>query len=257
MTRAHLLASAGAGKSSLLACLLRLTEVTAGRITVDGADVSQVPLHLLRAAIGERAGCSAGGCRQCLQIRVQGHHLQGCHDAAGHAAAPACAFIHQPRSLWPTCAGVVPQVPFIFGGSVRQNLDPYGTRPDAELAATLRDVQLWEPLCALQHSAQQQGAVTAISSAWRSAALPPGPATSQQHVAVDISHSGATDAQHATILLDMQLGEGSLGLSYGQQQLLCLARVLLKRPKLLCLDECTASVDPATATTMHQVWGTV
>lgn len=51
----------------------------------------------------------------------------------------------------------------------------------------------------------------------------------------------------------MQLGEGGVGLSQGQQQILCLARVLLQQPKLVCLDEATANVDPDTARLMQQV----
>ena len=39
----------------------------------------------------------------------------------------------------------------------------------------------------------------------------------------------------------------------GQQQLLCLARVLLRRPRIVCLDECTASVDPRTAQLMQEL----
>ncbi len=39
----------------------------------------------------------------------------------------------------------------------------------------------------------------------------------------------------------------------GQQQLLCLARVLLRRPRIVCLDECTASVDPRTAELMQEL----
>ena len=42
-------------------------------------------------------------------------------------------------------------------------------------------------------------------------------------------------------------------MSQGQQQLLSLARVLLGRPKIVCLDECTASVAPGTAAIMHSV----
>ena len=39
----------------------------------------------------------------------------------------------------------------------------------------------------------------------------------------------------------------------GQQQLVCLARVILHRPRIVCLDECTASVDPATAALMQDL----
>lgn len=39
----------------------------------------------------------------------------------------------------------------------------------------------------------------------------------------------------------------------GQQQILCLARVLLEQPKVVCLDEATANVDPDTARLMQQV----
>jgi ABC-type uncharacterized transport system fused permease/ATPase subunit len=39
----------------------------------------------------------------------------------------------------------------------------------------------------------------------------------------------------------------------GQQQLLCLARVLLRRPRIVCLDECTANVDAVTARLMQDL----
>ncbi len=44
--------SSGAGKSTLLKLLFRFYDVTAGRITIDGQDISQVTQHSLRAAIG-------------------------------------------------------------------------------------------------------------------------------------------------------------------------------------------------------------
>ncbi|KIH99621.1 hypothetical protein LP52_06640 [Streptomonospora alba] len=46
--------------------------------------------------------------------------------------------------------------------------------------------------------------------------------------------------------LDEELGEGGLRLSGGQQARLCLARALIRRPRVLLVDEITASLDPET-----------
>lgn len=254
---------AGAGKSSLVSCLLRLTEVSGGRITVDGRNVAQVPLRRLRSAIGAGAGAGCGwqgvgstACSMPLPTDFDSSATAGC-------AVVPCAAIFPLPALCPSGAGMVPQAPFVFHGSLRENLDPCALHSDPDLAAALRQVQLWVPLCALLAGRGQGPGSSGSGSSFLScspqqaaaaaAAGLMGPAA-PAHVSVNVQPSeGATLAG----VLGLQLGEGSLGLSQGQQQLLCLARVLLKRPRLLCLDEYAASVDPATAATMQQVGGGV
>ena len=45
---------------------------------------------------------------------------------------------------------------------------------------------------------------------------------------------------------DTELGQGGVNVSGGQKQRLCIARALLKKPKIIILDDSTSAVDTAT-----------
>jgi ABC-type multidrug transport system fused ATPase/permease subunit len=141
---------------------------------------------------------------------------------------------------------VIPQEPFLMDGTIRDNIDPFHEYPDAELIRAIKNVQMFFRLRSLALKTSNNSPIEMKKRTAKGGSLYGSVSSPKATEQKDLLGEEHEEAKMGACILELGVESGGTNFSVGERQLLCIARSIVKKPKVLLMDEATANIDSNT-----------
>ena len=144
---------------------------------------------------------------------------------------------------------VIPQDPFLFQGTLKENIDPMEKFSDDEIITALKKAFIWDSdIFSTNKSIDKKINKKNITK------------EKIEEKNFETNHEGKELIKKNTLKiitdkekLEFIIESKGANLSNGQRQLVCIARSIIEKPKILLMDEATSNIDPNTDKKLHKV----
>lgn len=153
---------------------------------------------------------------------------------------------------------MIPQEPILFEGTVRSSVDPRGIYEDDEIFNILTKLNFPETILNSDLLEQKgQGKINfGLLENIQERPVPRTNPQTKENSCIKIPLLNLRDVDRARIL-DHKVEKYGCNLSVGQRQIIAIARSLIKKPKILLMDEATANIDQRTDEVIKKVIGEI
>lgn len=147
---------------------------------------------------------------------------------------------------------IIPQDPFLLEGSLKFNVDPESLFTDKQIIEILKTTNLWDTIRMEDVINQKKKELENNQKKKKNVSdkeQKEDVVVASINIENEMKNLGLTEESK----LDFKIASKGSNLSIGQRQLVCIARAIIKKPKILLMDEATANIDQKTDSIIQRV----